>query len=83
MTLLIDWHAHHTPPELIGNARLKALLAEDDRVGLTREFTGYTEFATEPLTPAERTIYNELLLRLRQQAVWSLGEAPAMWIAAL
>ena len=75
--------AMHTPPELTGNVRLKALLAEDDRAGLTREFSGYTEFATEPLTPAERTIYNALLLRLRRQAVWSLGEAPAMWIAAL
>ena len=78
----------HTPPALLGAVRFQALLAMAPPAGvdavLAGEFAGYTEFAADPLSDAERAAYLDFLRRLRGRAVWQTSSvSPAAWIAQL
>ncbi len=81
----------HTPPPLMQNSTFQTLIKQKDnpsrKQALARNYWGYTEFATEPLTPSERVIYGEFFRQLRQKPIWIEGmppaNQPAMWIAKL
>lgn len=63
------------------------MLEEDDKPGLIRDYTGFAEFAPDPLNEAEMKIYRAFLSAMRARASWSTSPpgsaAPAMWIASL
>lgn len=75
--------AMHTPPELMGNAELAAMIQANDQAGMVERFAGATEFATEPPSDAELRAWRDFLGRMRERAIWKAGTRPAMYLAKL
>jgi hypothetical protein len=73
----------HPPPRLWLDAEFTRLREAGDPLELARRYGGMTEFATDPLSPAEREIYLRFLGQMRRRAIWRWGLVPAMWIAPL
>ncbi len=75
--------AMHTPPGLVGNRELQALIQRNDQAALVERFAGATEFSVEPLNPTELRAWQDFLDRMRAQAIWRIGTRPAMYISQL
>jgi hypothetical protein len=82
----------HTPSELLHDARLQTLLQQTAPMPqgipadaqLVTEFAGTTEFATTPLTSAERALYLTFYQATFTHAIWrSNSQHPSAWIAPL
>jgi hypothetical protein len=82
-----------TPLRLLGDPQFKTLLAAPDEqradanVILATRYRGFTEFAADPLTPAEHKAYEEFLDMMRPRATAVVpaapGAEPAFWLAPL
>lgn len=75
--------AMHTPPGLIGNRELQAMIERNDQAAMVERFAGATEFSVEPLNATELRAWKEFLNLMRARATWKSGARPAMYISKL
>lgn len=80
---LLDFHF---PPVLNDDSAFQSFRTEKNYPKMAELYWGYSEFGTDPLTPAQREVYGEFLRQLRAQPTYRArpgGEYPDMWIAEL